>query len=124
MNKIKEIIKNWLFKEEIDKINSILYSQKELKTAIVESRDNYYACSNSLMVAKDMIGRCLDIGLDYGIKDSSWAVVCIKGKPESVRFMRLEASTAREIRDFLKQFDSANVIFDSPYSRDFFEYRF
>ena len=124
MNKIKEIIKNWLFKEEISEINSILYSQKELETAIIESRDNYYACSNSLAVAKDMIGQCLDIGVDHGIKDSSWAVICIKGKPESVRFIQLEASTAREIREFLKRFDSANVIFDSPYSKDFFEYKF
>jgi hypothetical protein len=121
MNKIKELIKNWLFKEEINKINNILYNQKELDMAVVEARDSYHACSNSLRTAQDMIGRCLDIGIDHGIKNPSWAVVCIKGKPETVRFMRLEATTAREIYNFLKRFESANIVFDSPYSREIFQ---
>jgi hypothetical protein len=120
MNKIKEIIKNWLFKEEINKINNVLYNQEELKNAIVEARDNYHASYNSLIDAKEMIGKCLDIGVDFGVKDPCWAVVCIKGKPETVRFMRLESNSAREIRDFLKRFESANLIFDSPYDRDWF----
>jgi hypothetical protein len=120
MNKIKEIIKNWLFKEEINKINHILNNQKELENAIVEARDNYWTAYNSLIDSRDMVGRCLDIGVDHGIKEPSWAVVCIKGKPESVRFMRLDAQTAREVRDFLKRFSASNVIFDSPFDREFF----
>ena len=121
MTNIKALIKNWLFKEEIEKLNNIFQKQQKLEDAIVEARENYNRAYNSLTDTKEILAGCLDVGVDHNVRyGDSWAVICIKGKPETVRFIVLESQTAREMHEFLKRFEQSNVIFDSPFSKEFF----
>ena len=62
-----------------------------------------------------LITPLLDIGTDIGFReDHSWAVVCIKGKPEYVKFMPLDSGETREVINFLKRYERSNHIIDSP----------
>ena len=47
-------------------------------------------------------------------QDHSWAVVCIAGKPEYVKFIPLNYDTAKDVLRFLKQFEYSNKVIDSP----------
>jgi len=112
---LMESLKNWLFKSELESLNELLKQQWKHSNQIdclYEDRRQMYAAINSYESARDMVARCLDIGVDIGIKDSSWAVVCLKGKSETVRFMRLNPDSAREMRDFLRHFKASNLTVD------------
>lgn len=65
-----------------------------------------------------MIQNITDVGVDIGYKDSehSWAVVCIKGKVEYVKFIPLSHENSLEVLKFLKQLvpNKDNRIIDSP----------
>jgi len=58
----------------------------------------------------------IDIGADieFYSEDHSWAVVCIAGKPEYVKFISLSKNDSRSVIDFLKRFQYSKHIVDSP----------
>lgn len=105
INKVKNMIKNWLFKEEINKINNLYNIKHEINNRI-----------NILEKARDQIMSIIDIGVDIHYKHPcSWAVICIQGKPEYIKFIDLNHKDAREIMKFLKGFEGSNMIVDSPF---------
>lgn len=127
--KLKEKIKQWLLKDELDKFKEYedlcrnAYSELEKATAKYQLSD--IRLQNSTEVVnegiklnkqlKEMVTPILDVGLDYGMyEDHSWAVVCVKGKPEYVKFMPLDSKDTRTIINFLKQFNKDSRIVDSP----------
>jgi hypothetical protein len=120
MKKLREILRNWLFRKEISDLNRLLTYKEQARQYIEEARSCYQNASQSYHMAHELITRCLDVGIDHNIKSPSWAVICIKGKPETVRFMQLEAQSAQELREFLKHLQGGDVIFDSPFSKEFF----
>lgn len=114
--KIKEKIKEWLFSAEILRI-------KQLEKQIEESTSRLRLASNQLCNSEKEIEECrrlltqfIDIGVDVGFRsdDHSWAVICIAGRPEYVKFMPLTNRDARGVLDFLKQFQYSRQIIDSP----------
>ena len=115
--KIKDKIKEWLFSDEIFKIN-------QLEEQLEESTKRLGAAAVELDIAKTTIEECrklltqfVDIGVDvnYHSDDPSWAVVCISGRPEYVRIMPLAPKDARGVYEFLQMFEySGKVIADSP----------
>lgn len=110
MNWLKEKIKKWLLKDEIQKMN--------------EARNYYYKacdlCEQSLQNNKEMhkmYNEITDIAVDVGTlkEEHSWAVICIAGRPEYIRFIPLkDRHDAKMIIDFLKQFQYSKYIVDSP----------
>jgi IS1 family transposase len=46
-------------------------------------------------------------------KSPSWAVVCLRGKIESVKFYQSDTNTLEEIIRFLRQFEKENLIIDA-----------
>jgi len=58
-----------------------------------------------------------DIGTDIGFysNDHSWAVICIHGKIDYVKFVPMKQSDIREISRFLKRFEWSNRVTDSPF---------
>ena len=116
--KIKEKIKEWLFSSEILRI-------KQLEKQIEESTNRLRLASIQLGNSEKEIEECrrlltqfVDIGVDVGFHsdDHSWAVICIAGKPEYVKFMPLTHKDARCVLDFLKQFQYSRQVIDSPFA--------
>ena len=49
----------------------------------------------------DNIDKLVQVGIDYHLKEESWAVICIAGKAEYVQFVRLSNNEARELLHIL-----------------------
>lgn len=116
--KIKEKIKEWLFSSEMLRI-------KQLEKQIEESTNRLRLASIQLGNSEKEIEECrrlltqfVDIGVDVGFHsdDHSWAVICIAGKPEYVKFMPLAHKDAKCVLDFLKQFQYSRQVIDSPFA--------
>lgn len=77
--------------------------------------------NKSINVLHDTIESVVHIGtdVDMGCQPHSWAVVCIEGKMNVVKFIDLKNKDAKEILDFLKCFDAGRHCIDAP-SKDIF----
>ena len=65
----------------------------------------------------DTIESVVHIGTDvqrFPNGGHSWAVVCIEGKINLVKFVDLERRNARDVLQFLKQFEAGRHCIDSP----------
>lgn len=122
---LKEKIKKWLFKDELEIINKVVAMELEVEQAVERLRMATNIAYESKTIAQDsydtnlqiqkLVTPLFDIGTDVGFRDDhSWAVVCIKGKPEYVKFVPLEHRDAKEVMDFLKHYQRSNHIVDSP----------
>ena len=116
--KIKEKIKEWLLSSEMLRI-------KQLEKQIEESTNRLRSASIQLGNSEKEVEECrrlltqfVDIGVDVGFHsdDHSWAVICIAGKPEYVKFMPLAHKDAKCVLDFLKQFQYSRQVIDSPFA--------
>lgn len=57
----------------------------------------------------------IDLGVDVGMKrDPSWAVICIAGKMEYLRFVELQPREIMELREWLRHFEGCNKVIDTP----------
>ena len=125
--KLKEKIKNWLFKEEIEKIKVLEIAYKdqidwckdradESYRASERARLSYQRSEKEVEECRKLLTQLVDIGVDVGFysEDHSWAVICIAGKQEYVKFLPLETRDARDVLRFLKQFEYSRQVIDSP----------
>ena len=62
------------------------------------------------------MNKICEVGTDIGFhsKEHSWAVICINGNKEYVKFMPLTGQDAREVMKFLKLFQYSQHTIDSP----------
>lgn len=130
--KIRAWLKNKLFGEELDKLAEL---EKKYREIVDLQRNSYKLCEDAHRVSAESITRCnaatneleecrklmnsiCDVGVDVGYNsdDHSWAVVCIAGKPEYVKFIPLTGRDARGVLDYLKHFEYSNRIIDSPFA--------
>lgn len=65
---------------------------------------------------KKMYNQITDVAVDVGFHDleHSWAVVCVEGRPEYVKFIPLSGADARTVMNFLRQFQYSQPIVDTP----------
>lgn len=104
INKIKNILRQWLFSEEIKEIQSLRNKLYEVDKI----------CREAYNLAKS-ISTMLDIGVNIqSTNPHSWAVICIQGKPEYVKFIPLDTKNAKEMIEFLRRFRDSNVTIDAP----------
>jgi len=131
MNWLKNKIRNWLFKDEIEKINKTISTTNEILlkidkiTEYVDKSSQKY--NNAILLSKkqeELLDECrktmnsiCDIGTDIGFHsdDHSWAVVCIHGKIDYVKFVPMTKKDTMEISRFLKRFEYSNMMIDSPF---------
>jgi hypothetical protein len=129
--KIKEKIKRWLWKEELEQLQEInqklddsLNSLKLANNAYLNGQNKLYDAASTydnysklLDRSQELINKFLDVGVDIGMRteDHSWAVVCVQGKPEYVKFMPLSNQDVRSVIGFLRQFKYSNRQTDSPF---------
>lgn len=121
--KLKEKIRKWLLEilqPDIDALkNEINESTTELRFAKNNCNEAARQCQISIQQneeMKKMYNQITDVAVDVGFHDSehSWAVVCIAGRPEYVKFIPLSGADARTVRNFLRQLQYSQTIVDSP----------
>ena len=121
--KLKEKIRKWLLEilqPDIDALkNEINESTTELRFAKNNCNEAARQCQISIQQNKEMkkmYNQLTDAAVDVGFHDSehSWAVVCIAGRPEYVKFIPLSRADARTVMNFLRQFQYSQLIVDSP----------
>jgi hypothetical protein len=149
--KLKNWIKNWLFKEEINNIKEIieLYEKIEKQCGeIKEQCENVFGkfdiatekvCNAEAIHKKSqqlisesqaLLSDChkfmnsiCDVGTDIGFRsdDHSWAVICIHGKMDYVKFVDMNQKDIHSIVNFLKNFEYSNRVTDSPLNKRWIE---
>lgn len=121
--KLKEKIRKWLLEilqPDIDAIkNKIDESNATLKIAQSNCNDATHQLKISTQQneeMKKMYNQITDVAVDVGFHDQyhSWAVVCVAGRPEYVKFIPLSGADTRTVMNFLRQFQYSQHIVDSP----------
>ena len=115
MNKLR----TWLFKDELKQF-------EEAKMEFVMAKEAYSDAQKLATDSNKLVNSLMDVGVDIELypNDYSWAIICIKGRPEYVKFIPLNHKDARDIMIFLKHFEYSNRVVDSPFAfRDMVENR-
>lgn len=121
--KLKEKLKNWLFADEIQRINYIeknigesVHRFRMASVQLGDAENQLHNAEKEVEECRRLITQLVDIGVDVGFhtEEHSWAVVCIAGKQEYVKFLPLETRDSRNVLRFLKQFEYSRQIIDSP----------
>jgi hypothetical protein len=56
-----------------------------------------------------------EIGIDVGVHDESWAVLCVHGSKELLYFIDMRDSNMQEVRDMLTRYAGTRQTVDAPY---------
>lgn len=62
-----------------------------------------------------------DVRENYNNREHSWAVICIEGNINIVKFVELNRNDAREIMNFLKHFEGGSHCIDTPRKEMFYD---
>lgn len=100
---------------EINRLESLIKMEKNSRESIdkVLKETNKTVCTlgetirNIVSVGADVVPN--DMG-----RDRSWAVVCIEGKYNIVKFIDLYGEDHRRIIDFLRQYEGSRIVVDAP----------
>ncbi|OHD25263.1 MAG: hypothetical protein A2Y34_03915 [Spirochaetes bacterium GWC1_27_15] len=141
MNKIKQWIKNKLIAFlGIDEIVNLLdkhidnndNSFKDLRSLAYSLNNNtrnelkrdVSHCQDSVNVLHNTIENVVHIGTDvryHNERTHSWAVICIEGNINIVKFVDLGNQDARSILEYLKHFEAGRHCIDTPYKQMFYD---
>ena len=131
-DKIRDKLRLWLLEDDLFQVET---AKKSYMDAIEKYKDAEGRCrysniqlSNAIATYKNsyklvddcqkMMNSMVDVGMDIGFysDDHSWAVVCIKGHPEYVKFIPLSHRDAHDVLEFLKHFKYSDRVIDSPFA--------
>jgi len=63
----------------------------------------------------NLLNSLVEVGIDVHFRGDSWAVICVAGKVEYVKFVMVKnGRDARDIQTFLRQFQQENITMDLP----------
>ncbi len=122
--KIKDKIKEWLFSDELKDIQKLKNNYDCLKSVTQNSLVLLNDAKEKQKESYELLNECrktmnsvCDIGTDIGFhsNDHSWAVICIHGKIDYVKFIPMKQKDIMEILRFLKRFEWSNRVTDSPF---------
>lgn len=124
-DKIRDKLRRWLLEDDLFQVEAAKKSYKDAEEryryANIQLSDATVTYKNSYKLIDDchkMMNSMIDVGTDIGFysDDHSWAVVCIKGHPEYVKFIPLSHRDAHEVLEFLKHFKYSDRVIDSPFA--------
>lgn len=121
--RLRNKLKKWLLADEIQKINHIertiddsVHRFRMASIQLGDTENQLHNAEKEVEECRRLITQLVDIGVDVGFhtEEHSWAVICIAGHPEYVKFLPLTHRDARGVLDFLKQFQYSRQVIDSP----------
>lgn len=138
-NYLKEKLRNWLEINTIDQNLNLLEQKTNNHNKIINTnifdinnridftnkilQDKFSHFQDSVNTLHRTVKNAIHIGTDVRVneREHSWAVVCIEGKMNLVKFVDLGRNDARYVLDFLKQFDAGRHCIDAPYKEMFYD---
>lgn len=131
-DKIRDKLRYWLLEDDLFQVEAAKKSYNDAvekckdaeggyRYANIQLADATVTYKNSHKLADDcqkMMNSMINVGTDVGFysDDHSWAVVCIKGHPEYVKFIPLSHKDAHDVLEFLKHFRYSDRVIDSPFA--------
>lgn len=121
--KLKEKIRKWLLEILQPDIDALKNEIDESNATLKIAQSNCNDATRQLKIStqqneemKKMYNQITDVAVDVGLHDQyhSWAVVCVAGRPEYVKFIPLSGADTRTVMNFLRQFQYSQHIVDSP----------
>lgn len=119
MKNLKNKIKNWLFEKEIVELLKLKKEVDSLKLTkiqyeyLLQQVDSINVDQRQLeKELREITGCGLNVGLKYS---PNWAVICIQGKQDFIKFIDLDNKELRDIQHFLRRFDKRNCSIDLPH---------
>ena len=121
---LREKIRDWLLGDELRDLEWAKENLEDASNELIKSKAAMQLAENNYMLAryqeqesKRLVNQLMDVGVntEFHSDDHSWAVVCLRGKPEYVKFIPLKQKDARDIIEFLKHFEYSNISVDSPF---------
>ena len=122
--KLKEKIRIWLLEILQPDIDALKNEIDESTTTLRFATNNCNEAARQCQIStkqneemKKMYNQITDVAVDVGLfhdSEHSWAVVCVEGRPEYVKFIPLSGADARTVMNFLRQFQYSQPIVDSP----------
>ena len=121
--RLRNKLKKWLFADEIQRINHIertiddsVHRFRMASVQLGDAENQLHNAEKEVEECRKLLTQLVDIGVDVGFhtEEHSWAVICLAGHPEYVKFLPLTHRDARGILDFLKQFQYSRQVIDSP----------
>lgn len=84
---------------------------------------NISHCQEGINTLHTTIENVVHIGTDVRCneREHSWAVICIEGKINIVKFVELNRKDGRYVLDFLKQFEASRHCIETPYKEMFYD---
>lgn len=124
---IKDKMKKWLFGKEIEEFNQSLIeyeckiSDVELechkaRSAAINALKELTEVKEEFINCKKLMNSICEVGVDVHRlpHEQSWAVICVHGKMDYVKFCRFSPGDLRQLRDFLRRFEYSNRVVDAP----------
>lgn len=122
---MKSKITNWLKKTlgitKIEEENKYLRTQVEfLQETHIKDLERISSLNNTIDKHNVQIGNLLslvEIGVDVNIerkRGRGWAVICLNGKSDYVKFVDLAEKDIRGIRDFISSYEGTKKTIDAP----------
>lgn len=102
----------------LQEINRLDKRSFETSQSISTLRKNLYNNSEDIKILHNTIKNVVSVGADVVPNivsgERSWAVVCIEGNYNIVKFIDLHGADYKYILDVLKQFEGSRMVVDAP----------
>jgi len=94
-----------------------------LRKLINNSTNDISHCQESVNILHNTIENVVHIGTDVYKPNQghSWAIICIEGKMNIVKFIDLERRDAIDVMQFLKRYEAGRHCIDTPYKEFFYD---
>jgi len=95
--------------------DNLRVTSKDLYSKVSDNREDIEILHNTI---KSVVSVGADVVPNQG-NERSWAVICIEGNYNIVKFIDMRGTDYRYIMDFLKQFEGSRMVVDAPNPRMF-----
>lgn len=95
------------------KMDDILGKMSRIIKKLNSAAEHNELLEKKIRDINETVKNTINIGVDVNYKSDSWAVICIKGKPERVEFINLNNCNINEILSFLNQYKVSNNIINA-----------
>jgi hypothetical protein len=125
--KLKEALRNKLvsfirldsiYEHVLSEINRLDKADINNSISINKANSKIYNNSTDIEILHSTIRNVVSVGADIVpnviTSERSWAVVCIEGNYNVVKFIDMHGADYRDILNFLKQYEGSRMVVDAP----------